>query len=160
MQPDSRLGSPFYYAPCGPHRDGCRGCGGAVAKGRRFYCDDNDCRLTFESNHFYRTAARAALHFAIIPSDQDACDGSDGTYCHRHPGWVPHAPMGRPLGFRCARCLDLTYRPEVNHIRPLNGNRLHFGCQHHLQNLEVLCHDCHLRTTAWQRETGLIGAAR
>ena len=40
---------------------------------------------------------------------------------------------------------------EVNHIRPLNGRGYHIGCVHHLDNLQTLCHDCHLGVTLRQR---------
>ncbi|MSQ32317.1 MAG: HNH endonuclease [Dehalococcoidia bacterium] len=40
---------------------------------------------------------------------------------------------------------------EVNHIAPLNGRGYHIGCSHHLDNLQTLCHDCHLTVTLEQR---------
>lgn len=147
-------------APCAnPTLSGCRGCAGPIGKGKSYYCDDPDCKLTFESNHFYRTAANAAVFLSGIPSEvyPEVCEPRDDGYCWTHVGWVPHAPLPRFTGYRCARCLQPTHRPEVNHIRPLNGDRHHFGCQHHLQNLEVLCHQCHLATTAHQRAMRLIG---
>lgn len=154
----------FYLRGCSnPTLSGCRGCAAPVGKGKQFYCDDRDCKITFEANHFYRTAARTACFLAAIPSAEypETCDGSEaGEWCWTHEVWLPHAPAARPSGYRCARCLQSTVSPEVNHIRPLNGDRHHFGCQHHLVNLEVLCHECHLATTAWQRENRLIGARR
>lgn len=49
------------------------------------------------------------------------------------------------------------WAPEVNHIRPLNGIRPAFGCCHHQENLEVVCHDCHVAIGIEQRAAGLIG---
>jgi hypothetical protein len=49
---------------------------------------------------------------------------------------------------------------EINHIKPVNGNRKSFSCQNHLDNLETLCHDCHTAITRQQRELGLIGGRR
>ena len=45
---------------------------------------------------------------------------------------------------------------EVNHIQPVNGNRKAVSCASHLENLETLCHDCHVAVTKQQREAGLI----
>jgi len=44
---------------------------------------------------------------------------------------------------------------EVNHIKPVNGNRSN-GCHNHLAGLETLCHEHHLQITAKQRAAGLI----
>lgn len=40
---------------------------------------------------------------------------------------------------------------EVNHIIPRNGNKDDNSCFHHLDNLETLCHDCHVKETRVQR---------
>ena len=45
---------------------------------------------------------------------------------------------------------------EVNHINPVNGRRSHFSCDNHLENLETLCHPCHVAVTKQQRDAGLI----
>lgn len=63
-------------------------------------------------------------------------------------------------GYACVRCgskNDL----EVNHIYPLGatertGHRFAESCEHHLDNLETLCHNCHLEATRQQRAEGLI----
>lgn len=39
---------------------------------------------------------------------------------------------------------------EVNHIIPREGRGYGAGCHHHLANLEVLCHQCHLGVTNLQ----------
>lgn len=63
----------------------------------------------------------------------------------------------RRARYRCQRCgagkdADL----EVNHIIPVDGAGYGDGCAHHQNNLETLCHDCHVLTTATQRAAGLI----
>jgi hypothetical protein len=40
---------------------------------------------------------------------------------------------------------------EVNHIDPLVGRGYSMSCYHHQDNLEVLCHDCHVVVTNAQR---------
>lgn len=40
---------------------------------------------------------------------------------------------------------------EVNHIIPRDGNKDDNSCFHHLENLETLCHACHVDVTAEQR---------
>ena len=47
----------------------------------------------------------------------------------------------------CGSVLNL----EVNHIIPRLGQGYLPGCHNHLDNLETLCHDCHLAVTARQR---------
>jgi len=39
---------------------------------------------------------------------------------------------------------------EVNHKIPIMGKHAQFGCHHHLDRLESLCHRCHVRVTARQ----------
>ena len=46
---------------------------------------------------------------------------------------------------------------EVNHIAPVNGDRDFFSCANHQDNLEVLCHRCHVMATREQRRRGIIG---
>ena len=128
----------LYRAPCVEATDGCRNCGAEPVKPKRFYCSD-ECKLAFESNHFWGTARLIAMqpgaHF-------------DGYGFRR--GGTP-AP--------CARKSDECSGPadEVNHIAPVNGDRQNFGCQNHQDNLEPLCHHHHLEVTAEQRRDGRIG---
>lgn len=42
-------------------------------------------------------------------------------------------------------------RLEVNHVVPRVGKGYGFGCAHHQDNLEVLCHACHVKVTNRQR---------
>lgn len=60
-------------------------------------------------------------------------------------------------GYRCVQCgkgddVDhlLRSRLEVNHIEPRVGRGYGFGCWNHLDNLETLCHDCHVIVTKAQ----------
>ncbi len=41
---------------------------------------------------------------------------------------------------------------EVNHVIPRVGKGYGFGCHHHQDNLEVLCHACHVKVTNQQRQ--------
>ena len=41
-------------------------------------------------------------------------------------------------------------RLEVNHVSPVLGKHSQNGCHHHLDGLETLCHDCHVKETARQ----------
>lgn len=50
--------------------------------------------------------------------------------------------------------------PEVNHIVPREGSGYGTGCWNHQDNLELLCHDCHVGVTAEQaRARARNGAA-
>ena len=48
----------------------------------------------------------------------------------------------------------------MNHIEPRNGEGYGIGCWNHQENLETLCHGCHLKTTAEQRGFVQGGADR
>jgi hypothetical protein len=53
---------------------------------------------------------------------------------------------------RCRKC-GCGPRPsglEVNHLTPIMGRHNQTGCHHHVDLLETLCHDCHLKETARQ----------
>lgn len=92
---------------------------------RRAYCSEV-CRLAFEQDHFWGLARHRALRRAKLP----------GTGRWR---------------YRCAKCEGETDRPEVNHITPVVGGYRSVSCLNHEENLEVLCHNCHLGETAGQR---------
>lgn len=136
--------SASYRAPCRPFDSGCRQCGAPIADSRA-YCSV-ECSDVFQRNHFWNTASYAALERArpFGPTQK----------VHGHP-W-----RGLPV---CSRCFKVcqSFRDkreaEVNHIKPLNGTRPHFGCCHHQDNLEVVCHDCHVQIGIEQRAAGLIG---
>lgn len=53
---------------------------------------------------------------------------------------------------RCVTC-GARERLEVNHIVPRVGGGYGWGCWNHLENLETLCHDCHVVVTNTQRAT-------
>ncbi len=131
-----------YRADCRPP-EGCRNCGVAPSGRRTRYCS-NECRWTFESNHFWNAARFAAIDRHSIFAIDARSYIVDGIRFYRRTATIC---------FRCGeRCV-----PEVNHIVPLNGDRPSFGCMHHRENLNVLCHACHLQVTAEQRAAGLIG---
>ena len=53
---------------------------------------------------------------------------------------------------KCVRC-GSTNQLEVNHIVPRNGQGYGPGCWHHLEGLETLCHECHVKVTTEQRRS-------
>lgn len=61
--------------------------------------------------------------------------------------------------YRCVKCGSKDTL-EVNHIEPCNGKHSKFGCWHHLENLETLCHQCHVVVTNEQRADGQFRKAR
>lgn len=46
-------------------------------------------------------------------------------------------------------------RAEVNHITPVDGRRESTSCKHHADNLELLCHQCHVEFTSADRPNQL-----
>jgi predicted HNH restriction endonuclease len=43
---------------------------------------------------------------------------------------------------------------EVNHIVPVVGDRSSYSCNHHQDNLQVVCVDCHRLITNQQHKSG------
>jgi 5-methylcytosine-specific restriction endonuclease McrA len=75
-------------------------------------------------------------------------------HCWRNTYWLNHdwgsarAEAMRRAGGKCQRCGGSA--SEVNHREPLVGRGYHGGCVHHQENLEPLCHDCHVAETTRQ----------
>lgn len=142
-----------YRASCIPFPTGCRQCGTAIPD-RRAYCSAA-CSDAFQEQHFWNTARPAALRRArpFGPALQ--------------PTWRDEVVwFGAPI---CARCfapaarrnrVGIWFAAEVNHIVPVNGLSRTFGCCNHQENLEVLCHDCHVQVGVEQRAASLIGKPR
>ena len=120
---------------CGP-KEGCHGCGGPIRPPRRVWCP-SDCERRILENHVCGVARYAVLkrdgHKCVI-CGQGERDDRARDYQRRH---------GKSI-------------LEVNHIQPVNGNRRSVACSNHLDNLETLCHDCHVAVTKQQREMGLL----
>ncbi|MEE3066611.1 MAG: HNH endonuclease [Actinomycetota bacterium] len=49
---------------------------------------------------------------------------------------------------------------EVNHITPRNGGGYGWGCHNHLNNLETLCHGCHVAETNRQAAERRVPSAQ
>lgn len=145
----------------------CRSCERPLAP-RRAYCSDK-CRLVFEQDHFWGLARARALKRARIeglilepaPQPLTVDDILRGRGQKRQAelllGRERLASLGdvsprirRYRGYRCALCGQLTEEPEVNHIKPVLGGHRSVTCLNHEENLEVLCHTCHLGATAQQ----------
>ena len=100
----------------------CQRCGVLVQRGRRKWCSE-ECSDAWWVNHSWSFARAHAIERA---------GGSEACCAH----------CGVLVGFRDA---------EVNHIVPRRGAGYGRGCHHHQGNLEVLCHECHVRETTLQR---------
>jgi hypothetical protein len=100
-------------------------------EGRRTaYCSDKHAR-EFERQHVWRDARTAARRRA-----RWACER-----CGFKPSDVKKDPERRVLFTRHQ------LRLEVNHIQPLGGRYRGVTCLNHQENLEVLCHNCHVLAT-------------
>lgn len=114
----------------------CGACGKPLVGRNRWFCPSapgthdkvgKSCRANYAATHFWDEARREAL---------------------------------RRAGGRCSRCgeeakSELPYEGlEVHHGVPRNGGGYGPGCQHHQDNLVVLCHQGHLEVTAEQRGYG------
>lgn len=147
----------------------CRSCERPLAP-RRAYCSQQ-CRLVFEQDHFWGLARARALKRTRIeglvlvaaPAPLTVDDILRGRGQRRQAalllGVERLASLGdlgprirRYRGYRCAKCGGLTEAPEVNHIIPVVGGNRSVSCLNHEENLEVLCHSCHVPTTKAQAE--------
>lgn len=72
------------------------------------------------------------------------------TFEKNHVWSVARMTTRRRAKYRCETC-GSNDRIEVNHIQPVVGAGYRLACHHHLDNLEVLCHDCHVQVTNAQR---------
>ncbi len=122
----------------------CAACGESLIGRQTRWCS-KDCRLIYERNHYWGAARQAAIV-------------RDGRRCVRC-GWGSeelYAYLTRGGQFVLwSRAHLLRYRPdnwlEVNHIIPRLGAGYGTGCWHHLENLQTLCHQDHVRVTNRQR---------
>ena len=127
---------------CGP-KEGCHGCGGPIPRGRRVWCS-NECQNHVIKNHVWGEARSAALKrdgykCVVCSATKSRLRSYLGKlYGPDHPKAWKEGPL------------------EVNHIQPVNGRRRSVDCQNHQDNLETLCHDCHVSITKQQREAGLL----
>ena len=112
-----------------PHehtRGVCDRCGTALTGRRKRWCCDA-CMNEWRSQHDWTLARDRAKK-----RDGNRCVkcGAEKAYDWREP--------------------EKTVRLEVNHIVPRVGRGYGFGCHNHLDNLETLCHPCHVEVTKQQ----------
>ena len=58
--------------------------------------------------------------------------------------------------FTCQGCGKRGAGMQTNHIVPCLGKHSIVGCEHHIDNLETLCVECHKDETKRQRKAGEI----
>ena len=111
----------------------CWRCGKKLPPRRRHWCSD-DCGQWWRINHDWNSAREAALK-----RDGSRCVkcGADGYLISRR------TYSGRTM---------FPIKLEVNHIAPREGQGYGQGCHNHQENLETLCHDCHVAVTRRQRK--------
>lgn len=73
--------------------------------------------------------------------------------------WIPVGPVDAVRLWRTDEWAALRLRcsVEVNHRIPRRGGGYHSGCHHHLEELETLCHRCHVLVTNAQGADRLVG---
>lgn len=121
------------------NRGVCSMCGGVLSRGRRAYCS-KECSDLYLNLFFWPWASWEAVARA-------------GHKCQRCG--VSEAGLHR-LAYT-TRCYDSTYRLEVHHIIPLDGEPRTWHRLNYWANLLVVCHDCHvtLHTPSKLREMEL-----
>jgi 5-methylcytosine-specific restriction endonuclease McrA len=103
--------------------------------GRQTRWCSRKCTQVFLASHQWSRA-----QFAALRRDAYTC-----RHCGYTPGKRPNR-RGYLIHFRRGHGM------EVNHIAPLNGRGYRLSCAHHLENLETLCHECHVGVTNHQRQ--------
>ena len=114
----------------------CWRCDAELPKYRRKWCSD-DCALLYARNHSWGFA-----RFAALKRDNHTCQrcGIKVIDSHTYP--------------------DKSVWAEVNHIDPRCGMGYGPGCHNHQENLETLCHPCHLKTTKKQNSARRLAQRR
>lgn len=118
----------------------CKQCNSSLPgspKPRKNWCS-GECLALYRRNHRYFLARQEAMKRAR---------GKCG--CSRLPGEQRHS--------KCAHCGDCEIvvkgrneQLEANHIIPRIGDRTSFSCNHHTDNLSILCSSCHRAETELQ----------
>lgn len=91
---------------------------------------------------------RALWFCRARPKDPESCRLR---YLRNHDWGFARAEALRRAGGKCGADPAHHGALEVNHIAPRRGRGYRLGCWHHQENLQVLCHECHLKVTAEQR---------
>lgn len=81
------------------------------------------------------------------------CKGHGEFYAENHIWSLARSVAARRARGKCQRCGHSG--TEVNHIVPVQGMS-RAGCRSHQDNLELLCHGCHLDATKAQRKKGVL----
>ena len=85
------------------------------------------------------------------PNRRTWCGDSCRRKYERNHVWTrARSAARRRANRRCVTC-GSSEKLEVNHIVPLVGSGYLASCFHHEGNLELLCHDCHVKVTKQQR---------
>jgi 5-methylcytosine-specific restriction endonuclease McrA len=123
------------------------------AERRRRWCSDA-CSTLYWANHGWSTASAAAIR-----RDDHRCvrcgarDGELRDVCGsrrcRQP-WPCEAERTYGPGLAGHWAVTSGVAIEVNHIIPRVGRGYHESCAHHLDLLETLCHECHVKVTTQQ----------
>lgn len=138
------------------HEDGrCDNCGTALIGRRKRWCSD-ECGAAasteFSKHHDWNAARVCALIRDKYRCVRCGVGGKEEAaeikaLVNLHPLNERDWPAYR----RAAEQVRRRFRLEVNHIVPRNGRGYGRGCWNHLDNLETLCHPCHVGVTASQR---------
>jgi 5-methylcytosine-specific restriction endonuclease McrA len=140
----------------------CVWCAAPLEGRRRRWCSD-ECERTFTREHNWQAARSAAIHrdggacvtcgvrpdelaatlrrVELLEELVDAIHGRN-TWERRRARWTAARPWRDEL--------RVELRLEVNHRTPILGRHAEFGCHHHVDGLETLCHRCHVAETARQ----------
>lgn len=144
----------------------CIWCGGRIPARSTRWCADG-CAAEFTRQHKWSAARAAAIsrdrHQCVrcgVSADEKkrelaAVKALILTLTATHPMGLARWREGRTA----ERLYLQPHLLEVNHRTPILGRHHEFGCHHHVDGLETLCHACHVRETAVQFRHRTAGAA-
>jgi 5-methylcytosine-specific restriction endonuclease McrA len=115
--------------PRGDTKGHCWWCGEPLSKYARKWCGTGgSCERAWWRNHSWTEARVEAL---------------------RRSSGIPYDFALAYFWARCDQC-DSQESLEVNHVEPRVGRGYAAGCWNHQSNLQVLCHNCHVKETKRQ----------
>lgn len=172
--PFTKGGEPRAFHSLPKRRKDCQRCGGPLPP-RAFRWCSSTCEQIWHSNHTWGPARKAALERdkrcvrcgsdgSVPPAERERLKREYDAWMRANPAptreehgskyYEAHWAWRKRANAECPSMdkLYLRFQLEVNHIVPVlrKTSTTPTSCANHLDNLETLCHPCHLVETKAQ----------